>query len=452
MITTASCGLLYGAINVSKTTQLGRAARWLYEKYGFISRLITADNEYDTLKPLIEAGVIEHWAIKALANPFGVLIKLSQGYWPVVRNGKLIMAKTPPEKMARIGAYLVEGTVTIAELCHQNHINHGRVMGEDVVGKFTDVVETDEGPESLILAKSARAHYQQVQDFMTMNLIPTFSMLPIPWVWWSGHEYTGEDEATGQTRLGPGVIGKAAVMKVPRVIGNSFHLVMQENVQNNPQTHKTTRTVERRAYFEHHADSFSKVLMWPAGVKIPAAWIPAWQERFPNGYIPLTLDAGVEQYLEFQYQMAKDEKRLVIAPGTEVFKSISPGTGVQAESVSNSGGMQQPVAPVPAATQATQAATQTTPPRRSGPPVRLPPRVGGSYSSLAKPGPVVVPPTLARNMIQTIAHNTGETPEEVLKRVETVAETVAKLASEPAAIEIPDINAVPAGAKKESDA
>jgi len=439
---------LYGAINATKTTNFGRLARWLYEKYGLTSRLITADNEYDTLKPLIEAGVIEHWAIKALANPFGVLIKLSQGYWPTLINGRLVMAKTPPEKMARIGAYLLEGTVTIAELCHQNHINHGRVIGEDVVGKFTDTVETDTGPESLILAKSARAHYQQVQDFMTMNLIPTFSMLPIPWVWWTGHEYTGEDEATGQTRLGPGVIGKAAVMKVPRVIGNSFHLVMQENNQTNPQTHKTTRSVERRAYFEHHADSFNKVLMWPAGVKIPAAWIPAWQERFPNGYIPLTLDAGVEQYLEFQYQMAKDDKRLVVTPGTEVFKSISPGAGAQAGTVSDhSGGIaQQPVTSAPAA-------TQTAPPVRPAlqrpslirPPLRKPVVPHSVYV-----GPVAVPPTLEQQLVQNIAQNTGETPEQVLARADGTPPQSS--GAPPTNIELPDINAVPAAQIKPGEA
>jgi len=183
MITTASCGLIYGAINTTKTTNLGRIARYLYETFGLTSRMITADNEYDTVKDLQEAGVIDVFAIKALPNPFGVLTKLSQGFWPSSVNGRLRMLPTSADRMSKIGAYLIEGTTTIAELCHEDHIRKGRAIGEDVVGKFTDAVDTGDGVEQITFAKSARAHYQQVQDFVTMDLIPTFSMLPVKWIW-----------------------------------------------------------------------------------------------------------------------------------------------------------------------------------------------------------------------------------------------------------------------------
>src|ERR1700757_1857720 len=187
MITTASCGLVYGAINTTKTTQLGRIARYLYESFGLTSRMITADNEYDTVMDLKEAGVIDVWTVRSLLNPFAVMTKLSRGYWPKIVDGRLKMLPTPPEQWATIGAYLIEGTTTIAELLHKDHINKARSIGEDVVGKFTDTVETDEGEETITFAKSARAHYQQVQDLVTMNLIPNFSMLPVKWVWWTGH-------------------------------------------------------------------------------------------------------------------------------------------------------------------------------------------------------------------------------------------------------------------------
>ena len=291
----ASCGLIYGAMNTTKTTNLGRVARYLFDKHGLRSRLISADNEYDTLEDLIGEEVIEPFAIASVPNPFPIMTKLSLGMWPVLENGQIVMRETPAEQWSKIGAYLIEGTTTIAELLHQDHIRKARKIGEDVVGQFTE--------EGITFAKSAMSHYGHVQDFVTLDLIPRFSTLPVKWVFWTGHEYQGEDEATGQTRLGPGVVGKAATMKVPRKLGNTFHCIAFENVQTDPKTHKTTRSTEYRAYFEPHADAYSRTQMWPAGVKVPVKWVAEWRVKFPDGYIPLTLERGIEQFLEFQDEM-----------------------------------------------------------------------------------------------------------------------------------------------------
>jgi hypothetical protein len=291
----ASCGLIYGAMNTTKTTNLGRVARYLHDKHGLRSRLISADNEYDTLEDLIGEGVIEPFAIASVPNPFPIMTKLSLGMWPVLENGQIVMRETAADQWPKIGAYLVEGTTTIAELLHQDHIRKARKIGEDVVGQFTE--------EGITFAKSAMSHYGHVQDFVTLDLIPRFSTLPVKWVFWTGHEYQGEDEATGQTRLGPGVVGKAATMKVPRKLGNTFHCIAFENVQTDPKTHKTTRSTEYRAYFEPHADAYSRTQMWPAGVKVPVKWVAEWRTKFPDGYIPLTLEKGIEQFLEFQDEM-----------------------------------------------------------------------------------------------------------------------------------------------------
>ena len=421
MITTASCGLIYGAINTTKTTNLGRIARYLYETFGLTSRMITADNEYDTVKDLQEAGVIDVFAIKALPNPFGVLTKLSQGFWPSSVNGRLRMLPTSADRMSKIGAYLIEGTTTIAELCHEDHIRKGRAIGEDVVGKFTDAVDTGDGVEQITFAKSARAHYQQVQDLVTMDLIPTFSMLPVKWIWWTGHEYAGEDEATGQTRLGPGVVGKAAVMRVPRVVGNTFHTVAAEVVATDARTHKTTRTVDRRAYFEPHADAYMRTNMWPAGIKIPVDQVAEWQRLFPDGYIPLTLASGIEQYVAFHHEIGKRRSKLSLTPGTEVYQGAKTSGEVSASAPISS------PAPVPI-TQAAQT-SQTKPPVRpyrppaAGQPIRRPGAVMGRPAM----SPPVPQPSLADQLTKSIEHVTGA----------------------PVPVELPDINAVPVSTTSE---
>lgn len=400
-------------MNTTKTTNLGRIARYLYEKYGLKSRLISADNEYDTLEDLIGAGVIEPFAIVAVPNPFPVMTKLSMGQWPVIEHGIPVMRETPPAEMAKIGAYLIEGTTTIAELLHQDHIRKARKIGEDLVGKFEE--------DGITFAKSAQSHYGHVQDFVTLDLIPRFSMLPVQWVWWTGHEYAGEDEATGQTRLGPGVVGKAATMKVPRKMGNTFHFVSAENIETDARTHKSTRTTEYRAYFEPHSDAQLVRLFWPAGVKLPVTAIPKWRERFPGGYIPLTLTQGVEQYIEFHDTLAKQDK-LVITPGAGALPKPEITQGVK------SGEATSAPAPVPAA-------TQTRPPYRGyqrpplpRTPTPMPIRVGGPYGTGQKDSVI----------------NKEPEPEPSLE--ETLKKSIEAVTGEP--VVVPDINAVPVPTEK----
>jgi hypothetical protein len=357
--------------------------------------MITADNEYDTVKDLVDADVVDVFSIKVISNPFGVLTKLSQGYWPAIKNGKLVMAPTPPDKFARIGAYLIEGTTTIGELCHADHINKARQIGENIVGKFSELVETDTGVEEITYGKSAMSHYQQVQDYVCFNLIPGFAKLPVKWVWWTGHEYMGEDEATGRSMLGPGVVGKAAVMRVPRVVGNTFHMVANEEVSTNPQTHKTTRTLTHRAYFEKHKDAFMAGQSWPAGLKIPmgddGSFLKGWQAKFPDGYIELTQDQGVEAYVKYHQEIARKTTKLVLTPGTEIYVESSA----------------KDPAPLPAQTTplpSTGGASQLKPaPRPAVMPLRKP------VPPLPRPAPLVAAkPTLEAQLIASIEQVTGK--------------------------------------------
>jgi hypothetical protein len=290
-------------MNTLKTTNLGRLAKYLIMKYGIKSRLISADNEWDSIDDCIADGYIDPLSILAFDNPFPVLTKLSQGQWLRynANRRKLEWFQTPQSDLEKL-AYLIEGTTTIGELLMQDHVSKARVIGQDVVGKFEEAAEP--GDTAFTYANPAQSHHYNVQTFVTMSLIPDFMMLPVKWVWWTGHEYRGEDEATKQRMLGPGVTGKAVTTKVPRKVGNCLHMDMVEQVSIDPQTKRTRRVLDHRAYYEPHADAESPSLKWPAGLKMPASWVPAWRERFPEGYIPLTLDQGVEVYLAFHDEMA----------------------------------------------------------------------------------------------------------------------------------------------------
>jgi hypothetical protein len=325
----ASCGLLYGAMNTFKTTNLGRIARYLYEHHGLRSRLISADNEWDSLQEEIDEGIVLPLSILAFPNPFPVLTKLSKGMWPEynARTRKLEFKPTTPDDLSKL-AYLIEGTTTIGELLMQDHVMKARVIGQDVVGKFEEAAEP--GDTVYSYANPAQSHHYNVQTFVTMSLIPDFMMLPVKWVWWTGHEYRGEDEATKQRLLGPGVTGKAVTSKVPRKVGNCLHMDVVEQVEIDKVTKRSKRLLKHMAFYEPHADSESPSLKWPAGLKMPATWTPAWRERHPDGFIELTLTQGVDDYLKFHDEMtAKSAKTTVGQAGGLVEGAVVDGGGAQ---------------------------------------------------------------------------------------------------------------------------
>jgi hypothetical protein len=240
-----------------------------------------------------------------------VLTKLSKGEWPTYnpRTRKLEFKTTPLDELSKY-VYLLEGTTTFGELLMQDHVMKARVIGQDVVGKFEEAYEP--GDTVYSYANPAQSHHYNVQTFVTMSLIPDFMMLPVKWVWWTGHEYRGEDEATKQRLLGPGVTGKAVTSKVPRKVGNCIHMDIAEEVEIDKVTKRSKRILRHRAYYEPHADSESPSLKWPAGLKMPAVWVPAWRERHPEGFIELTLTEGVDDYLKFHDEMAAKSAKTTV--------------------------------------------------------------------------------------------------------------------------------------------
>src|SRR5712664_596051 len=60
------CDLLYGESGVGKTENLGLAALYVWEKYGKISRLVSADGGgWKPLQPYIDLGIIVPLSINA---------------------------------------------------------------------------------------------------------------------------------------------------------------------------------------------------------------------------------------------------------------------------------------------------------------------------------------------------------------------------------------------------
>ncbi len=305
--------LFYGDTGVGKTVQLGEIARWLHARTGKITRLISADSGWDPVQPLIDEGIITPFNIQYHPSPFPLLAKLSEGYWPEqTTSGKVVLTAPTSAIWDRVGMLAIEGLSTISEMLIQDHIRNARKIGQDIVGEFTQGVETGTGMESVKFGKSAPSHFGHVQDYVLLDLVPKFAALPVDLVVWTGHETRGDDKDMGDMgkgkALGPATVGKATVKRTGKKFGDTFHFLKLSTPRREKgklvldESGKPQQELLYRAYYEDHPDEDLTQLLWPAKLSFPLERVAALHRLFPGGYVPLTLEkGGMTRYFEFKY-------------------------------------------------------------------------------------------------------------------------------------------------------
>lgn len=318
--------LLYGESDVGKTAQLGRLAKYHFDRTGEISRLVSADSGWDSIDPALiwsainPSGIIEPWNVSGLKDPWCPLVKVTEGEWPLVVIGS---DGKPRKRMQQgtfkdgrivgsegriVGQYFFEGLSTLGNVGLLDHVRTQRVFGQDVVGKFTSTEETIDAAgkvattSSMIFAKAAPSHYQQVQDYLLLDLVPRTGSMPVARVVWTAHEAKGKDELTGieNSVLGPATVGKATVDKTVQKFAHSFHLTSETSFSGEKAAQKITRTF--RAWFVKHPDMVLTRMTWPTKVSLDIGKSQELLKKFPGGFIPLTNDGGVEMFFEFLRQ------------------------------------------------------------------------------------------------------------------------------------------------------
>ena len=110
--------LLYGESGNTKTTQCVHIARYIYKKYGKITRLISSDGggwapvEDENLliskdNPIGNGGIVEAFNMTNRKKYLSEWRKLAQGYWPKVveEDGKKVrrFVMTSQEEWKKIG-------------------------------------------------------------------------------------------------------------------------------------------------------------------------------------------------------------------------------------------------------------------------------------------------------------------------------------------------------------
>lgn len=309
--------VLYGPTGSRKTSQLGEFAKYIYEKTGKKTRLISMDGGgWGPIQDLINVGIIDAWRIVEEEWPKVAIIKASRGMWPdKIVNGLRVGKATEPMPANRrtalkdVGAYAVEGWTSIANALMRDAVTKGQKINEDVVSKFTEV-ESDFGAGESFGAPS-RGHYGFAQNLI-LDIIRNFSALPVERVAYTALEGKGEDKLTKALTYGPQVAGNAITASIPQYVGDCLHFEdfdIEVGVDPNNAKQKLTQA-NVRAWYTAHKDVQTGV-MWPAKSRI----VPSKVEEFRKlmggeGYFILgdpkkPGDKTLYSYLKAQDEMLK---------------------------------------------------------------------------------------------------------------------------------------------------
>lgn len=285
--------VIYGPTGSRKTSQIGEFAKYIYEKTGKSTRLISTDGGgWAPIQDLINVGIIDAWRMVDEPQLLNAIIAASRGAWPTnLRNG--IRQPGPTfvpgrdklaASMSNIGAYAVEGWASIASAVMRFLIDKGQKINEDVVSKFTE--ESDFG--SFSFGAPSRGHYGFVQSFI-LDVIRNFSSLPVERILYTSLEGKGEDRLTKTLQYGPAVAGSAITAAIPQYVGDCLHFedFMEDKGVDPTNQKQQLKETQVRVWFTSHPDPQTSV-MWPAKARLVPSKVPEFKQRLgPNGYFIL---------------------------------------------------------------------------------------------------------------------------------------------------------------------
>jgi hypothetical protein len=281
--------LIYGDSGIGKTANLQMIADYLLSLYpGTKGRLITADGGGSTpftQTGLVQSGKVELLNIAASDLAYAEISALSDGKWPVDGITGSKKWYTRDASLKDVSFYMIEGLESFGHLLlnHMAHQSSGRA-GFKLSWNFEETLDG----ESYQVGGLDQGHYGIVQKELLRIHTKGFSQLPVQWVIWTSKVARGEEDRTRETIYGPAVVGKALTSTVSGSFGDCLHMdsITVDNKE------------QRVAWFTKHLDKISGSA-YIAKSRIALAATPYLWKLWPNGYVPLFYDKGLEQYFKF---------------------------------------------------------------------------------------------------------------------------------------------------------
>lgn len=292
----------YGVSGTAKTSQAYHVAKWVYEKLGKITRLVSRDPggwESAEINNLRKLGIVQTIDLndpKFSPLALATVRYLADGRWYIglaKKSGVPVFRMT--EDWSKIGAYFIEGLTSIGD-GWMRHIasQTDRIGPQDVSGRY------EEGGE--MYGGNSEGHYNIVQNELARTVV-SFGGLPVDYVIWTAHVGPGTDRLTGKPVYCPQLVGNKKNSASPSWFGDCFHFEhVWVRVQSDREEKKKRRV---RAWFINHENS-STSDNFLAKSRVPTDQVDKLEETWPNGYILLSPTNGIQQYLDFLHSLGEE--------------------------------------------------------------------------------------------------------------------------------------------------
>lgn len=272
----------FGESGSRKTTSMGSAAEYLYERTGGKrGRAIYSDGGgWQVIKGAVDAGLVEPYNIQDEPDLPLLLHKLARGWWPTAlvdglrpRDAKL----APPTDATwkEVGWGIFEGLTSTSELLMKYLRDKQISIGGDPIGKFK--IDDPYGGAPMLFCANNLKHYDFVQGEM-LTVLAEFAGQPVERWLITAHEAEGTDDGDRAPIRGPALVGKAGTTKVAKNVGDCIHYEVVSKavgalIQN-----------EVRCYYVPHPDQKFANISYKCKSRIPEAQVGALDKAFPGGY------------------------------------------------------------------------------------------------------------------------------------------------------------------------
>lgn len=315
----ARSGCLYGGTGSFKTAQCKWFARYIAQKTGKATLLLSTDGGgWQACEKEVAAGMIRPYRCESAVLPLVLLRKISQGYWPEnPEETNPAEINLLPVDWSEVGGIAVEGWTSIAQVVMRYLPDKGVSVGGEDRAKpganmmFTLPLHVEGRVITESFGSNTRGDYGFVQRLL-YGLVMNFISLPVEYVLFTALEAKTEDEDRS-TVYGPAIAGKKATAECGAWVGDLLHaqdytIARTEKVPDpadpTKQVEQTVLDTKARYYFRKHVDPVSGI-PFPAKTRVVPEAIAALDKRFPGGYFEPTTEWGFDRYLEAVDELGK---------------------------------------------------------------------------------------------------------------------------------------------------
>lgn len=314
MISRKTSILCYAKSDCGKSTQFRYLAEYIWKKHKRKSRLIALDRGslWGPSQDLVDEGIVVPIEFQTASefNPMAIMRKLRRGEVP--RGGIINM----PTRVQSNGKVQYKSNTEWLSWDQQPEEDRPMLIGVDSITSFATSFMSDAKQKNIrmgnesgaapreeegeISGTNTQTHYGDAH-LEVLDMINAIQALPIEIAYFTALEDAGTDDSSGTKKiaLGPATVGKAIVSVIPQRVQNCFHL----------QSEGVAAAKKVQAWYSNHPSDMP-TLQWPSKIGLLPHELPEFWKAYPKGFIPLSLDKGIAEFLEWRDAVREKKEKV----------------------------------------------------------------------------------------------------------------------------------------------